>query len=446
MGIFLNPINEAYFGKTKDVKAIEEAVGVARKPYLGKKYNSSFYDDKNIAKVGTAIKKAFGFPEVDFNLNNDPTRNAYCYPIGTALFSVDAIKGIKVDKDGKMTTNNNTDYYCYIRCTTGLWSDENFTDKEITAILLHEIGHTVQHVTSTGLHEYSVAMLVAEFVTCVLNPTNLVMYAKADPTFRGKFNDIAKGSTLLTAFVKGGSALTGLTKCISYNLTAIISALTPGILSPAITLTNIAFDIYKNPTSALVSILMGGWHKGAEYNADTFAATFGYGADLSSALTKMELSLDKYTGTKVEKMTNSLPIIGAINDAMSIPCAILSSPFSAHPISPKRVNNIIKELESELSRSDLSPALKKSIRSDIESLKGLESKYKEIDYGKKSFTRQWFKRVMASGKTGGAISGTVGKMDLLDAAAGIAESTIDLILKKYDYINECDESYLATLI
>lgn len=42
MGICLNVVNEAYFGRTKDVKAIEEAISVARKPYLGKKILRKF--------------------------------------------------------------------------------------------------------------------------------------------------------------------------------------------------------------------------------------------------------------------------------------------------------------------------------------------------------------------------------------------------------------------
>ena len=430
MGICLNVVNEAYFGRTKDVKVIEEAISIARKPYLGKKYCGNFYNDKNIAAVGTAIKKAFKFPAVDFNLSNDPSRNAFCYPVGTSMFSSGYLQEVNIDKNGKISfKGNGGEFYCYIRCTTGLWGDSNFTDREITAIILHEIGHVVQHTLGTGMQQYCSSMIIAEFITCIFNPALVISYGINDPTLKGVINKAAKESAVLSALVKGGSSLSGIAKMVMYNFIAFINILAP-VTAPLSSIGTTIANAIINPANAIFSIITNTGKKGAEYSADSFATAFGYGADLSSALTKMEYSLDKMTGTRIEKFGNSIPIIRSISDFMNIPCAIITSPFEAHPITPKRINNVIKSLETELAKSDMSPELKKEIKKSIEDMKDLEKKYSKIDNNNRKHTRAWLASVIRSGKGANGVTADLSNHDILDSL--VDESAVNLALEKYD--------------
>ena len=430
MGIYFDIVNEAYFGKTKDVKAIEEAISVARKPYLGKKYCGSFYDDKNIIAVGDVIKKAFDFPCVDFNLKNDPTRNAFCYPVGTSLFNSGYLRNVKINDDGKLSfRGNGGQFYCYIRCTTGLWSDTNFSNSEITAILLHEIGHIVQHTLGTGMQSYCTAMIFAEILTCIANPANIITYGtQLNPTFRGFVNEIAKESRLITALLKGGSSLKGIGKMFTNNIVAIINALTPfgRVMIP---LSSTIASVLLNPLGTIFKIVINTGAKGAEYSADNFPTMYGYGSDLSSALAKMEYSLDRTTGTLTEKFMGSVPVIRAINDFMSIPATIIMSPFEAHPVTPKRINNVIKSLEAELAKSDMSPELKKEVKKSIEDMKDLGKKYENIDNGGRQATRAWLSGLLKSGRVNGTAS-NLAKTDILDDM--LDESVATQMLEKYD--------------
>ena len=67
----IEAINEAYFGKTKDVLAIEKAFHDLRAPYIEKSSQSQFLNldtytpklanDPNKRKLEKTIMKAFGF-------------------------------------------------------------------------------------------------------------------------------------------------------------------------------------------------------------------------------------------------------------------------------------------------------------------------------------------------------------------------------------------------
>lgn len=348
------------------------------------------------------------------------------------MFSSKYLRNANIDKNGKLTFKGagyGGDFYCYIRCTTGLWGDTNFTDREITAIILHEIGHVVQHTLGTGMKEYCTLMIVAEVITCMCNPSLIITYGKNDPTLKGFMNQIAKDSPLISLLVKGGSSLSGIKKMITNNIAAIINVLMP-IGMPLTNITLTLLSSVANPINAVFNILVNSGRKGTEYSADSFPTMFGYGSDLSSALTKMEYSLDKMTGTNIEKFGNSIPIIRSINDFMSIPCAIITSPFEAHPITPKRINNVIRSLETELAKSDMSPVLKKEIRKSIEDMKGLEKKYSKVDNNNRKHTRAWFASMLKNGRGASGLAADISRNDILDSMLG--ESVANLALEKYD--------------
>ena len=430
MGIVLS-INEAYFGTSSDFKKLESMIGEARKPYLGKKIGTEFMDDKNMDLIGEQIKKIFKFPVVDFRLLNDPSINAFCYPIGTSIFSSSLAHSLKITDDGKLNLKD-TDYRvcAYIRVTTAMWGDERFTDREILAIILHEIGHSMQHLTNNKVAQFSNIMVMAEFISICINlcsgqAQGLLNAVFSDPHFREELNTYVKKTKILSTFFKTGSTITGLLKWFVNNFIAIVSFGTMGLTKPIIAALGIVGNFVLNPVGSLIQMGIGRGKKGAEYNADTFAASFGYGADLSSALSKMELSKNLMTNTKIEEISNSIPVIGHINNMMSIPCAVIMSPFSDHPITPKRIANILTQLEKELKKSDLSPALRKEIEKDIDDIHELMNIYKEPKAGVDTVkaNKKWL--VSKVNKFDGKITDPYAGMDKVDALMATAESVVE---------------------
>ena len=65
-----------------------------------------------------------------------------------------------------------------------------------------------------------------------------------------------------------------------------------------------------------------------------------------------------------------------------------------HPITPKRINSMIVELENELKKSDLSPAMKKEIQQNIKDVKETVKNYTEPKNNKDTlkYNRKWLQK------------------------------------------------------
>lgn len=399
----LKPINERFYGSARNAKKIENAVSKAREDFVGgSNIAMGSYGDKVFTQVEDAIIDVFGFNVVDFGLAVDPSVNAYTYPIATSITSgytavtKDEIKNNKYD---------GTNFCLYVRVTTGLWANSNFSDAEVTAIILHEIGHNFQHINNSGQRTWGLIECTVMIIS-LLTAGNLTALF-SDSTIRAEASKIAKNSTILRSGMNIYEGITGILKYIYYVLFAVGDFLTLGVggaLAGVVT-------VGMNPLNTLFSTAVSGIAKGAEFNADAFVANFGYGPELTSALAKMELNPAKVTGTGVEKALNSIPILGHIHNMMSIPMTLLMAPFSSHPLTGRRMNNIISVLEKELKRSDLSPALKKEIQANIEDCKEMAKAAVEVDKDTRNINRKWLAGILRRGKSTGIISGPMSKME-----------------------------------
>lgn len=376
-------VDEAYFGKTSEVKKIEQAIHVARQPYLGKNLltDGNFYNDKNIMKVGDAIQKAFNFSVVDFNIKNDSSLNAYCIPISSSLTSLAAVKTkIVIDKNGKLKCRNQNSLMCaYIRIHIGMWGNTEFTDAEITAILLHEIGHCVQYFTNSHVGRFTVTNTIVQNILDLIKTQskdpNLIANLSIDVVMDlilnsitlSKVNNKIKQNSILSNVFGTVDAIKGIYLYLCYSIFAVFNLLPLNKIKNNV---NSLLININNPDPIKIGkkITRSITGKPSEYNADSFAVAFGYSEDLASSLLKMELS-NSQSGTAVEEIINNIPIIGTIDNVISIPFMILLSPFISHPLTPKRINAMVVELETELKRSDLSPAMKKEVKENIKAIK-----------------------------------------------------------------------------
>lgn len=388
-------VDEAYFGKTGDVKKIEQAIHIARQPYLGKKIAQGIsynYNDKNIMKVGDAIQKAFNFPVVDFNVINDAVKNAFCYPVSSSIVSLASRSKLKITDKGELKCDNQNKLMCaLIRITSGLWGDTKFSDAEITAIILHEIGHSVQHLANSHVARFSLINAIINLVASLGSGTTVIEILR-NPVFASKiFNDIKKDFPTLSNIIGGVDSIKGIIKYILNTFTSLFSFI------PFVSIANASISILTSMATSLANpivFLTSIFSKGKEYNADSFAASFGYSEALTSALLKMELDNSRYTGTNTEEFINNIPVIGTINNFTMIPFMILLSPIMDHPITPKRINSMIVELENELKKSDLSSAMKKEIQQNIKDVKETVKNYTEPKNNKDTlkYNRKWLQK------------------------------------------------------
>lgn len=376
---------EAYKGKSKPLLELEKMIGENRKKYYGTfKVGGGYYTDKDFEKIGNKIAKIFNFKVVDFNLVNDPAMNAFTVPAG---FSVAANSKLT---NSIVTKSKDTMYYKYdnlsavIRVSSGLWTSREFTDGEITAIIIHEVGHNFQHEVNSGLKKYAICMYFVKMYNFIIQcftgvgiPSALAGFIKSDSELRVAANRFAKDSGMGPLINLCGGIL-GFVRIIIYEILELYRRLTLGIPAGLVSMSNLILNSISNPIALLISIAMTPLGKAGENVSDVWAAEHGYGPELVSALTKMELDPDA-SATVVGRISKKLPLFDSVCTLFALPSMLVYSLFEAHPRTGKRAQNVVYELEKNLDKSDVSPAMKKEIRKQIDEVKEVVEAYTKID-------------------------------------------------------------------
>ncbi len=99
---------------------------------------------------------------------------------------------------------------------------------------------------------------------------------------------------------------------------------------------------------------------GAEQMADSFAADYGFGPDLTSAFLKIEKK-----GQELDILTK-VPILNAVLNLWSLPFTMLIQAFDGHPSTGARIRGITDIMKSDLSKGYYDPRAKKALEKYIQ--------------------------------------------------------------------------------
>lgn len=370
-------LNEMYKGKTKSLLELEKMIDENRQKYYRNfRVSSSTYTDKDFIKIGNKIAEIFNFKLVDFNLVNDPAPNAFTIPAGFSFaYNASNITN-KIETDGNELRFKNKSLCAVIRATTGLWFNELFTSGEVTAIILHEVGHNFQQEVNKNLKTFMSCVWIVSLATNIsTGQFNAILYN--DSEIRAYVNDWAKNN-IFGSIIKIGSAIRGIDRAIYYELMSLVNLFTLGLPTSIISLSNLLLSAIYNPTATAISIIVSPMKKGAENVSDTWASDHGYGPELISALSKMSLDPDA-AGSAIGRLSKKLPLFDSLCTLFGLPAMILGNLIAAHPIPPKRAANIVSDLRRELRRSDVSPQMKKEIEKQIEEIEILVNQMTKCD-------------------------------------------------------------------
>lgn len=379
----LQVLEEAYKGKTKQLKDLEKMIGENRKKYYDTfKVGGSYYTDPDFEKIGDKIADIFGFKCCDFNLTNDPAPNAFTVPCGFSItnnISGSTIQKIIQDKDNLHYKDKMMS--CIIRVTSGAYTNKVFTDAEITALIIHEVGHNFQHNVNNGLRTYSIFMYFMNmfgFIGNLMNgniPGAIHSFIMSDSESRTAINKWAKQSGLGNLVNTVGN-ITGFIKVIVAEVLELVGRLTLGIPAGMINIASIILKGGLDPIGTIFGIFISPVKKGAENVSDDFAASHGYGSELISALSKIELDPEA-SATQIGRLSKRLPIFDSVCTLFALPSMIVSQLFTDHPLTPKRAMGIVAELRRELNKSDVSPKMKKEIEMQIKEVEDVINKMSE---------------------------------------------------------------------
>ena len=411
----VQPINEAYFGKTKEILAIEKAVHDLRTPYLSDElininmYTPKINQDPNKKKLQNAIKNAFGFSDVGLSIAAKKDFNA-CTMSASGLLDVDVDKlissakkvsskekGFKYDpKDGVILV---------MSINSGLFLDSNCSDGEVMAIILHEIGHNFSQIANRDVYKVSkypslfqalrtIASIVNDVISFVANtmkgvaqPFDIVQdivisictsflstnkfkrfNIKIQDFINKYINKVEKenpnAAKAIGAVSTGTSATLDILNSINY------------LKSFRILLPNYKINIMSTSLNLLNSLVRkisrpDGYSN--EKFADQFPVMYGYGPEFISSMQKISNSS---SNSAEELLDRSIPIIPAILDIYYLPIYILESEIDEHPLEIDRINMSMDEINKEINDMNLDSKTRAKIQKDAKEMKNELDKYK----------------------------------------------------------------------
>lgn len=421
------PLNERYYGKTKDVLKIEKAIGEYRKKYLPKNKNDIFYKpkilkgcftDPKLFDISKAIKDAFGFKAVSLKIEPHFGPNAYTQTILSAGSIEDPIdysgEHPRFKKEAEMS--------CVIVMNTPLIFDPEQTDAEVTAWLLHEIGHNFQYDLLKDANRAKISYDILLTVKCVLQAycDAMAVQTEFSPFPKTKQRITAAAIALVktaVAICKGNTShkkrnaeieefadkiandtkfkqeeeKKAMDKAEKYRRSSknknaneddksgkLFTALMPAfaILASIASVEYIAVIFGEAAAGAIVSIAknmiksrlgLSLLTQNAKYNnekiADSFAAELGYGPELTSSFIKGDRS-DNEPGSK-----NYSQAINNIEKITWLPVKLLLTIFDAHAIENNRYELYYKELVNDLEKGYFDPEMKADLEKNIAAIK-----------------------------------------------------------------------------
>ena len=385
-------LNEAYLGKNKELKHMEDLIEKIRNKY-GEKgtilhgFDTMFKGIESSTEwqeLRQAFEDTFGFYSVSLLLDTDTELpNAYTFPMSItpdanvrAPFALSIKgKGIKYDKKQKFCT--------IIYITAPLLFSKKLTSAEVLAVLLHEVGHNFDTAVLPGFLGIPILRTIVTTSEILsgrvagANPSHILttLLALTTPTRmldNAITNMIQKSPGLL--FIK--HILTGFINFIPHIFDILFKIIHPVLKMQQIP--SIMATILLSPVLVAQSLVFANvFSYPAETFSDSFATLLGYGPELQSALIKMEYQVID-DGVDTNKDFSRMPIVGhwiGINEYIYDHFMSLTN---GHPNFNARLKTSINLLEKDLEDPRIDKKTKYQVKNDLKKLNKLYDEFNKL--------------------------------------------------------------------
>lgn len=388
-------LNEAYFGKSKELLEIEKLLDQYRQKYLGKYLliGSAANTDKILVKINRLFEQQFGFGDFALFIIDTSDMNAF-------TFSIDGRYDTNVNKNKLVNEktfkfNRYCDYAVITCIFAGLIFNPKFTTEEILGIILHEIGHNFYAALSTTNTIFSscdkavdVASTIHDIYTIFkANEKDLQQVVDAVQNIEGRvITSPLKSNMTVRAIAKAikkanekktdiNVAVYDCLSClyIGWAIARIINTIRQWILILAVPIRWFAAFI-EHWMKRTISTIKDPFHMlrlpngfRNERTADNFATMYGYGPALTSGLMKFEMA--ESDPDVLKKLPKAVPIISCLFDSLMLPFRLINTAIDPHPLEIQRLTDQIRMLDEEMKKSNLDPKMKKRIQKDVDKMK-----------------------------------------------------------------------------
>ena len=353
-------LQEVYFGK-EALAPIQKQFTKLRDKLASQRVTSTTNLDPEILKFNRMVENFFGFRSYSLYIQPDYTPNAYAFPVDTLLTNEDKQKiraslianpeGFKYDPK-----KLNAKITLIMAINIGLMNNESYTDEELIGIMLHEIGHGFFEAVTDKDGEYTISRKIIAALQYALSCARA--HAKNGNGNRINDNIINKELSAISDWVDG----------IGESIKGFFSKKKSRSFSESM------YDNMKGNRLRYTN----------EKFADSFAAMYGYGAEVQTALVKMGQNLfdDYYGGPRVyPRIVETLKMYRLyIDDLIAFSLNIQNE----HPGDLARVNYTIQFIKRELSKEALDPKIKTQLVDQLNQLEKLIEDYKNYPRDKDS--------------------------------------------------------------
>ena len=361
-------LNELYIGKDP-ILPLQNQFTIIRNKIKGKSFSTFINVDKEILKFNRMVEKLFGFSSFALNISPDQTINAYTW--GATVFkSKEELKRMINSLKASATTGFYHDSSSGLVtgiCTLnmGLINNDNFTDEEVIACILHEIGHNFFQAVTDKDCVYSLTFKIIKILSEVNKKINNNIINTKDINYNIIKQDI---DNIVKSFDLMGQ-LNNLFSKVKNRLFTIPHAIS-----------NTAKNVMKYVSSKFFRESMEDNMRRTRYSytnekfADSFAVMYGYGIELHSFLQKISAYYMKELNIKESR--NSVIIAYKVFDYM-LKDAILymMNLMDEHPKNLARIKVSIEYVKRELAKEGLDPKVKLELMNQVNEMQKLIDDY-----------------------------------------------------------------------
>ena len=411
MGLFT--LKEAFVGKTHELLLAEQYIAQLREKYMVK--DNGYYElakslgninmDPLLRKIEECLEKEFGFANV-YIMVSLTVAEAQCitFPVHYNVAKYKEISEAFKNKNTGIKFDPKDDLAVIVCITSSMLFFPAFSHAEVLAVLLHEIGHNFEaplldntfipscfkvygdvFIRNIMVSENMVDAITGLAVTMLFGlSSNTIAEASKKNTNKGihyVIDGIFLAKDLLLNVL--GKLSTGVVDFIWRDIIGLNPVfLKSWSLTRAINLTiQRLCKLFKKEPLKLTYILSD---KISEKTADRFAAYYGYGTELSTALMKLTdtrgSTYSKYMGgIDLQSAAREIPILGHyIGFCNFLTTEIFGIMTDPHPTSMERGKDMLMTLKKDLKRSDISPKMRKQLSAEVAKMEATYLLYRDV--------------------------------------------------------------------
>jgi len=385
-------LNEAYLGKSKELKHMEDLIEKIRIKYgtSGSSFHgfrtmfSNLESSEEWQELRKSFEDVFGFYSVSLLLDsNTEFPNAFTVPMSItfdanvrAPFAIQyKDKRIKYDKKHKFCT--------LIIITAPLLFTKKLSSAEILAVLLHEVGHNFDTAVLPGFLGIRILDIIMQASNAISSKPGLIDLPLVFSFLMGLFTPTRMLDNAITNAIQSNPTLQTLKKMTMGFITLVPHSigLIKKIIYPVLKLSaieNIITALMYIPVIIAYKVVYASvFSYTAETFADSFATLYGYGPELQSALIKMKTEvMDEGIGTN--KALASIPIIGHWMGLNEYVWDHFASLTDGHPNFNARLKTSINLLEKDLQDPRIDKKTKYQVKDDLKKLNKIYDEFNKL--------------------------------------------------------------------